>query len=291
MGGFGGLQDLLGNEEIRARLLSREGRDVLTTAASMATKDPGTAAALLEDPAVQSAVGKGVDMQAAYDWDSGRPGEMPMNVYLGILAHERYAREALILHSGYEVYTNTTPLSTIVREEGGDVDALTSPRLKPDVYVAEQGAVIELKHENSADRAAPEARVYVSELQKAGLPAHLATPGEMVESTLSVENFGGIGAWDITFGVHDAGAATWSMRRPSKDAPEPMVGPSSKDQRVVDDGPEGMRERIPEMLRVASDVVVIAAVIALAAVAAVVLWRVLGPFLLPILVGAGWGLA
>ena len=164
------VQQLRGNAAAQEMLASRTGRDLVGEAAAQSIFDPAVLEALMGDPDIESAV-KAIapaqaeqetvqtpDVAAAYDWQSGPPGEMPVNMWLGIMAHVIHARPYPGKYTDHEVYSNYIPLSSIVKKEGGDPDGLDNPALKPDVYVGSgHGAVVELKHRNSAGTAAGEA--------------------------------------------------------------------------------------------------------------------------------------
>ncbi|WP_428263404.1 hypothetical protein [Haliangium sp.] len=111
------------------------------------------------------------------------PGDQPIPMYVGNQAHNRIAEHYERVHSGETVFTNTTPMSTILRELGmlgKSAGALTQGELalRPDITNVTLKHLFEIKPEAAAAEGLSQASMYLGLFGKAGVTLSLGPPSD-----------------------------------------------------------------------------------------------------------------
>jgi hypothetical protein len=113
------------------------------------------------------------------------PGNQPIGYYIGNQAHIGIAAEYVAMHPGDQVWTNYTPVNTIIRllQAAGQVakpDALDADQLalKPDILNGTRRHLYEIKPATASALAVTEAKMYASLFATAGIPITLGPMNE-----------------------------------------------------------------------------------------------------------------
>ena len=115
------------------------------------------------------------------------PGDQPGGFYVGNAAHTAIAGVYQLAHSADQVFTNTTPIVSILRllskmANGSKVDAaaLAEDELarRPDIANMSRRHLYEIKPATAQAAAVAQARMYLSIFAKAGIPMTLGPMGE-----------------------------------------------------------------------------------------------------------------
>ncbi|WP_428269654.1 eCIS core domain-containing protein [Haliangium sp.] len=155
-----------------------------------AAGDRATANGLVETPQPSSSdsIAQGAPMQAGSlqpgPWSP--PGNQPIPLYIGTQAHLAISAYYETHHAGQVVFTNYTPLSTIVKRltrmgiPGLDLDALREGGglLRPDILNLTKSHLYEIKPAAAAAAALTEANLYIAALARAGLVVTLGPTAE-----------------------------------------------------------------------------------------------------------------
>lgn len=113
------------------------------------------------------------------------PGNQPIPFYIGISAHIAIAQAYRSAHAGELVFTNFTPVSSIV-ESMMDMGIAATPdglsgslgQLRPDILNASMSSLYEIKPQGSEAAATAEAAIYVAAFAEAGVVITLGAAGD-----------------------------------------------------------------------------------------------------------------
>lgn len=161
-------------------ILDKRGVDkeqLTQTLEGVSALDETSSGAAVPDASVQAA---GVVQPAPWNPPAGQP----IPFYVGNEAHVRIAANYRASHAGEQVFTNFTPISTIVTAWGlmGNSVKARSPAvssdLKPDIANLTRTHLYEIKPAASAALAVAEAKLYQGILARAGVPMTLGPTNE-----------------------------------------------------------------------------------------------------------------
>ncbi|RME28110.1 MAG: DUF4157 domain-containing protein [Deltaproteobacteria bacterium] len=135
-------------------------------------------------PAVNDLVGQDVLAAGMIPGPWAPPGDQPIPFYIGNSAHVAIAQAYAAERIGELVFTNFTPISTIVEsmtEMGLSAvpDALSGGKgaLRPDILNATERSIYEIKPEASVSAAVAESAIYVAAFAEAGIVITMGAPG------------------------------------------------------------------------------------------------------------------
>lgn len=168
------------------------------------------------------------------------PGSQPIPLYIGDKAHRAIAARYIATHPGQGVFTNFTPLGTILGRlalegiPGLDPKALGGAEklLRPDILNSKQRHLYEIKPEKSAALAQAEAQVYIAALARAGLVVTLGPTTEPGTHGVLPAPGGVFRFWSPVPGVI---VYQYSKPRPQPvPVPQPQEQPDAKPQPFID---------------------------------------------------------
>ena len=182
-------------------------------------------AEVLEGNVSQSTVASGT-MQPG-PWSP--PGNQPIPFYIGNQAHIAIAAYYVGLHGGEQVFTNFTPLSTILEQlqlagiPGIDPRSLGSAvALRPDILNISRRHLYEIKPAQSQALAASEASIYVAALARAGIVVTLGPTSDPGANGVIPAPAGFFRFWSPAPGV--------VVYQYSREQPEPVRVPVTETQ-------------------------------------------------------------